>query len=96
MQIRPAHLQPLLVLFPGDAVYEGQVIGMCNKAGDLKVNVCKSKALTNMRAAQTSKSVALDEPRVMGLDEALEYITDDEQVRRAGGGWWGVGGGGGG
>jgi len=65
---------------PGDAVYEGQVIGNCNKAGDLKVNVCKSKALTNMRAAQTSKSVALDEPRVMGLDEALEYITDDEQV----------------
>eukprot|EP00878_Enallax_costatus_P000897 GHUV01001025.1.p1 GENE.GHUV01001025.1~~GHUV01001025.1.p1 ORF type:complete len:709 (+),score=211.80 GHUV01001025.1:186-2129(+) len=65
---------------PGDQVYEGQVVGVYNKAGDLKINVCKAKALTNMRASQSEKKVALDEPRIMGLDDALEYITDDEQV----------------
>jgi GTP-binding protein len=70
-------------------VYDGQVVGVYNKAGDLKINVCKAKALTNMRAAQTSKSVALDEARVMGLDDALEYITDDELVSMRAGGWMG-------
>lgn len=42
---------------PGDQVYEGQVIGVYNKAGDLKINVCKAKALTNMRASQSEKKV---------------------------------------
>lgn len=65
---------------PQDQVYEGQVIGMSSKAGDMKINVCKMKALTNMRAAQSEKKTALDEPRMMGLDDALEYINDDEQV----------------
>ncbi|KAG2434942.1 hypothetical protein HYH02_012139 [Chlamydomonas schloesseri] len=65
---------------PGDQVYEGQVIGMHAKAGDLKVNVCKTKALTNMRAAGKDTKVGLDEPRTMGLDDSLEYINDDEQV----------------
>ncbi|WIA43813.1 hypothetical protein OEZ86_010230 [Tetradesmus obliquus] len=65
---------------PGDQVYEGQVVGVYNKSGDLKLNVCKAKALTNMRASQSEKKVALDEARIMGLDDALEYITDDEQV----------------
>eukprot|EP00882_Tetradesmus_deserticola_P000261 GHRQ01000288.1.p1 GENE.GHRQ01000288.1~~GHRQ01000288.1.p1 ORF type:complete len:685 (+),score=335.85 GHRQ01000288.1:559-2613(+) len=65
---------------PGDQVYEGQVVGVYNKSGDLKINVCKAKALTNMRASQSEKKVALDEARIMGLDDALEYITDDEQV----------------
>eukprot|EP00775_Hariotina_reticulata_P001560 gene1560-1900_t len=51
-----------------------------DQAGDLKINVCKAKALTNMRASQSEKKVALDEARIMGLDDALEYITDDEQV----------------
>lgn len=42
---------------PGDQVYEGQVVGVYNKAGDLKINVCKAKALTNMRASQSEKKV---------------------------------------
>lgn len=46
-----------------------QVVGVYNKAGDLKVNVCKQKALTNMRAANKEVKTALDEARVMGLDE---------------------------
>ncbi len=61
-------------------MYEGQVIGMYNKAGDLKINVCKQKALTNMRAANKEVKTVLDEPRIMGMDDALEYINDDEQV----------------
>lgn len=65
---------------PGDQVYEGQVVGMYAKAGDLKVNVCKQKALTNMRAANKEVKTALDEARLMSLDEALEYIVDDELV----------------
>ncbi|GLC42783.1 Putative elongation factor TypA-like svr3, chloroplastic [Pleodorina starrii] len=65
---------------PGDQVYEGQCVGVHAKAGDLKVNVCKTKQLTNMRAASKEIKVGLDEPRTMGLDDALEYINDDEQV----------------
>ncbi len=65
---------------PGDQVYEGQVVGQYAKAGDLKINVAKQKALTNMRAANKEVKTGLDEPRIMSLDDALEYITDDEQV----------------
>ena len=70
------------VLFcrPGDPVYENQCVGMHAKAGDLRVNVCKTKQLTNMRAANKEIKTGLDEPRIMSLDDALEYINDDEQV----------------
>jgi len=65
---------------PGDQVYEGQCVGQCSKAGDLKINVCKTKQLTNMRAASKEIKVGLDEPRIMSLDDALEFINDDELV----------------
>jgi len=65
---------------PGDQVYEGQCVGIYSKSGDLKINVAKAKALTNMRASQSEKKVALDEAKIMGLDDALEYIVDDELV----------------
>jgi GTP-binding protein len=78
--IETAQERGQLFVKPGDQVYEGQVVGVYNKSGDLKINVCKAKALTNMRASQSEKKVALDEARIMGLDDALEYITDDEQV----------------
>ncbi|GAX79642.1 hypothetical protein CEUSTIGMA_g7083.t1 [Chlamydomonas eustigma] len=70
----------VLFVRPGDAVYEGQCVGMHAKAGDLVINVCKTKALTNMRAANKEIKTGLDEPRIMSLDDALEYINDDEQV----------------
>lgn len=73
--IETAQERGQLFVRPGDQVYEGQVVGVYNKAGDLKINVCKAKALTNMRASQSEKKVALDEARIMGLDDALEYIT---------------------
>jgi GTP-binding protein len=78
--IESAQERGTLFVKPGEQVYEGQVVGVYNKAGDLKVNVCKQKALTNMRAANKEVKTALDEARVMGLDEALEYVTDDELV----------------
>jgi GTP-binding protein len=70
------------VLFcrPGDPCYENQCVGMHAKAGDLRVNVCKTKQLTNMRVANKEIKTGLDEPRIMSLDDALEYINDDEQV----------------
>lgn len=67
--IESAQERGQLFVRPGDQVYEGQVVGMYSKAGDLKVNVCKQKALTNMRAATKEVKTALDEARVMGLDE---------------------------
>ncbi|CAL8466846.1 g6382 [Coccomyxa elongata] len=65
---------------PGQEVYAEQVIGVHQRAGDLKVNVCKKKAVTNMRASGTDNKTPLVEPIIMGLDEALEYIVDDELV----------------
>lgn len=65
---------------PGDEVYAGQVIGEHSKEGDLAVNVCKSKKLTNMRASGSDEKVALAPPIVFSLEDALEYIKEDEYV----------------
>lgn len=65
---------------PGDKVYEGQVVGESNKEGDIVVNVQKTKKLTNMRASGSDESVKLTPPIIMSLEEALEYINDDELV----------------
>jgi len=63
---------------PGDEVYEGMIVGENNKEGDLALNVCRTKKLTNMRAAGRDDNVSLAPPRVMSLEESLEYIEDDE------------------
>jgi GTP-binding protein len=78
--IESAQERGQLFVRPGDQVYEGQVVGVYAKAGDLKVNVCKQKALTNMRAANKEVRTALDEARTVGLDDALEYVAADELV----------------
>ena len=57
-----------------------QVVGAHQRAGDLEVNVCKKKAVTNMRASGTDNKTPLTEAICMSLDEALEYIVDDELV----------------
>lgn len=61
-------------------VYEGQVIGENSRAGDLVVNVTKTKKLTNMRASGSDDKVKLAPPRVFSLEECLEYIQSDEYV----------------
>lgn len=69
-----------LFLGPGVDVYKGQVVGEHAKSGDLRVNVCKSKKLTNMRSKGEGVSEYFKTPKTMGLEQALEFITDDELV----------------
>jgi GTP-binding protein len=64
----------------GDNIYEGQVIGENSRPGDLAVNLTKTKKLTNMRASGSDDKVRLIPPRRFSLEEALEYIQEDEYV----------------
>jgi GTP-binding protein len=64
----------------GEQVYEGQVVGEHCRDNDLPVNVCREKKLTNIRAASADKSIILKPHRQMTLEQALEYIEDDELV----------------
>jgi GTP-binding protein len=74
------NLQERGILFvkPGDEVYSGQVVGQYARDDDLVVNACKLKHLTNHRAASADILVGLTPPRVMSLDEAIEYLSMDE------------------
>jgi len=63
---------------PGEKVYEGEVVGQNAKAGDIVVNVCKQKQLTNFRAKTDAVTDDLIPPRVLSLEQALEYIGEDE------------------
>ncbi|RNC64389.1 translational GTPase TypA [Proteiniphilum sp. X52] len=65
---------------PQTDVYEGQVVGEHNKEGDLVVNVTKSKKLTNVRASGSDDKAQLAPPVIFSLEEALEYIKEDEYV----------------
>jgi len=64
----------------GEQVYEGQIVGEHCRDNDLPVNVCREKKLTNIRAASADKSIILKPHRQMTLEQALEYIEDDELV----------------
>ena len=65
---------------PGDPCYEGMIVGEHAKENDLVVNVSKTKQLTNTRAASADKAILLTPPTTFTLEEALEYIQDDELV----------------
>ncbi|MBN1842749.1 MAG: translational GTPase TypA [Deltaproteobacteria bacterium] len=65
---------------PGVEVYEGQIIGEHSRDRDLVVNPAKGKKLTNMRAAGSDENVILTPPLIMGLEECISYINDDELV----------------
>lgn len=68
------------IIFPGEDVYAGEVIGEHTRPGDLNVNVCKTKKLTNVRASGTDDKAVLPPPIQLSLEEMLEYIQDDELV----------------
>ncbi|MGB7876453.1 MAG: translational GTPase TypA, partial [Anaerolineales bacterium] len=68
----------VLFIGPGTEVYEGMVVGENTRSEDIAVNVCKKKHLTNMRAARGDMEIRLSPPRQMSLDEAIEYLADDE------------------
>jgi len=70
----------ILFVGPGEMCYEGMIVGEHAKDSDLVVNVAKAKQLTNMRAAGSDKGIQLAPPTVFTLEEALEYIEDDELV----------------
>jgi GTP-binding protein len=78
--LESAQARGRMFVAPGDEVYEGQVIGIHQRQGDLKINVCKKKAMTNIRAAGKDTQAVLTEPVAITLDYALEYIADDELV----------------
>merc|ERR1712031_82970 len=68
-----------MLVKPGAEVYAGQIVGIHQRAGDLKVNVCKKKAATNVRSNKDA-TVVLDESIEQSLDDAFEYIAPDELV----------------
>lgn len=70
----------ILFVGPGEKVYEGMIIGMNSRDDDMTVNPCKGKKLTNTRSSGNDDAVKLSPPRIMSLEEALEFINDDELV----------------
>ncbi len=69
-----------LIVNPAVDVYVGMIVGIHNRDNDLNVNPCKNKQLTNTRASGSDDAIALIKPRIFTLEEALEFIEDDEYV----------------
>ena len=69
-----------LLVEPGTKVYEGMIVGICNREEDLAVNITKEKQQTNQRSSTKDTTVVLKRPRVMNLENYLEFINDDELV----------------
>jgi GTP-binding protein len=69
-----------MLIGPQTEVYEGMVVGIHTRDNDLVVNVCKAKQLTNMRASGSDENIMLTPPILMTLEQALEFIDDDELV----------------
>ncbi|BDG34999.1 translational GTPase TypA [Saccharococcus caldoxylosilyticus] len=63
---------------PGTEVYEGMIVGEHNRENDLVVNICREKHMTNIRSSTKEQTVTMKKPRLMTLEEALEYLNDDE------------------
>ena len=77
-----ANLQDRSTLFvqPGDAVYEGMIVGENSRPGDMDVNPTREKKLSNMRSKSSDENIQLEPPRELTLEAALEYIEDDELI----------------
>ena len=69
-----------LFIGAGTQVYEGMIVGVCPKNEDISVNVCKKKHLTNTRASGSDDALRLETPKIMSLEEAMEFINDDEML----------------
>uniref|UniRef100_UPI004055CB1C translational GTPase TypA n=1 Tax=Agathobacter sp. TaxID=2021311 RepID=UPI004055CB1C len=67
-----------LFIGPGEKVYSGMVIGQCAKAEDIELNVCKKKHLTNTRSSSADEALTLTPPRILSLEQALDFIDADE------------------
>jgi GTP-binding protein len=69
-----------LFLEVGTDVYEGMIIGERNRDGDLDVNITKEKKLTNIRSSTAEATVTMRPPRMLSLDQSIEFIAEDELV----------------
>ena len=69
-----------LFVGPGEKVYSGMIVGQNGKTDDIEVNVCKTKKLTNTRASGSDDALKLTPPRVLSLEQALDFIDTDELV----------------
>ncbi len=78
MRLKSAEERGNLFYGPGVAVYEGMVIGENARPGDIPINVCRKKHLTNVRSSRGDMEIRLTPPRQMSIDEAIEYLADDE------------------
>lgn len=67
-----------MLITPGTQVYGGMVVGINPKGNDIVVNVCKKKQLTNMRSSASDEALRLEAPKIMTLEESLEFLDDDE------------------
>jgi len=67
-----------LFVGPGTPVYAGMVVGICSRNEDMTVNICKKKQLTNMRASGSDEALRLTTPKVLSLEQCLEFLADDE------------------
>jgi GTP-binding protein len=67
-----------MMIQPGEDVYKGMIVGIHQRPGDLEVNVCKTKQLTNMRSATKGVATGLIAPIEMSLDACVEYLAVDE------------------
>ena len=67
-----------MLIGPGVEVYEGMVVGEHARSGDMDVNITKEKKLTNVRSSTSDEAVRLTPPRIMNLEQSLEWIRDDE------------------
>ena len=70
----------ILFVGAGEEVYAGQIVGQNSRPRDLDINVCKKKHLTNMRASTSDETLRLTPHRVLSLEDALQWIKDDELV----------------
>jgi len=69
-----------MFIVPGQEIYEGMIVGENARELDMEVNPCKKKHVTNMRSSAADDAVRLTSPRILSLEQALEYINDDEMV----------------
>ena len=69
-----------MIVDPSTDVYIGMIVGIANKEGDLDVNPCKNKELTNTRSAHADEAIVLNKAKKFTLEEALEFIEDDEYI----------------
>ncbi len=67
-----------LFVGPATKVYAGQIVGLLNKSGDLEINVCKAKHLTNMRSSSSDGTIQLTPPIIMSLEQCLDFLEEDE------------------